>query len=148
MPLPCRGPILHKKHLHGIGADFGAPTDVVRRPKGIGFGFIGTTFVGDVSRHAGYERHDETGHEWWASRIRRDVRFPRHAATTQGRWRDLLVHCRRPNHRPQDRQIDRSAGSTVQQMRRVGYVRQKRLDIPEATPIVQEKISTGVAGLF
>jgi len=30
----------------------------------------------------------------------------------------------------------------------VGHVRQKDLDIPEATPIIQEKISTGVAGLF
>ena len=33
-------------------------------------------------------------------------------------------------------------------MRIVGHVRQKDLDIPEATPIIQEKISTGVAGLF
>jgi hypothetical protein len=41
-----------------------------------------------------------------------------------------------------------SAGSKVQQMRMVGHVRQKSLDIPEATPIVQEKISTGIAGLF
>ena len=36
----------------------------------------------------------------------------------------------------------------VQQMRMVGHVRQKDLDIPEATPIIQEKISTGIAGLF
>jgi len=36
----------------------------------------------------------------------------------------------------------------VQQMRMVGHLRQKSLDIPEATPIVQEKISTGIAGLF
>lgn len=36
----------------------------------------------------------------------------------------------------------------VQQMRTVGHVRQKDLDIPEATPIIQEKISTGIAGLF
>jgi len=36
----------------------------------------------------------------------------------------------------------------VQQMRMVGHVRQKSLDIPEATPIVQEKIATGIAGLF
>ena len=36
----------------------------------------------------------------------------------------------------------------VQKMRMVGHVRQKSLDIPEATPIVQEKISTGIAGLF
>jgi hypothetical protein len=36
----------------------------------------------------------------------------------------------------------------VQQMRMVGHVRQKDLDIPEATPIIQEKMSTGIAGLF
>jgi hypothetical protein len=36
----------------------------------------------------------------------------------------------------------------VQQMRMVGHVRQKDLDIPEATPIIQEKVSTGIAGLF
>lgn len=36
----------------------------------------------------------------------------------------------------------------VQQMRMVGHVRQKDLDIPEATPIIQDKISTGIAGLF
>ncbi|MBX3330672.1 MAG: hypothetical protein KF722_09750 [Nitrospira sp.] len=41
-----------------------------------------------------------------------------------------------------------SSGVKVQQMRMVGHVRQKSLDIPEATPIVQEKISTGIAGLF
>ena len=41
-----------------------------------------------------------------------------------------------------------SAGEKVQLMRMVGHVRQKSLDIPEATPIVQEKISTGIAGLF
>jgi hypothetical protein len=40
------------------------------------------------------------------------------------------------------------AGPKVQQMRMVGHVRQKDLDIPEATPIIQEKISTGIAGLF
>lgn len=40
------------------------------------------------------------------------------------------------------------AGPKVQQMRMVGHVRQKSIDIPEATPIVQEKISTGIAGLF
>jgi Enterobacterial TraT complement resistance protein len=50
--------------------------------------------------------------------------------------------------------IGRSAGSQsstglkVQLMRMVGHVRQKSLDIPEATPIVQEKIATGIAGLF
>lgn len=41
-----------------------------------------------------------------------------------------------------------SAGPKVQQMRMVGHVRQKDLDIPEATPIIQEKITTGIAGLF
>jgi len=39
-------------------------------------------------------------------------------------------------------------GPKIQQMRMVGHVRQKDLDIPEATPIIQEKISTGIAGLF
>jgi hypothetical protein len=33
-------------------------------------------------------------------------------------------------------------------MRMVGHVRQKDLDVPEAAPIIQEKISTGIAGLF
>jgi hypothetical protein len=41
-----------------------------------------------------------------------------------------------------------STGPKVQRMRMVGHVRQKDLDIPEATPIIQEKISTGIAGLF
>lgn len=41
-----------------------------------------------------------------------------------------------------------ASGTKVQQMRMVGHVRQKSLDIPEATPIVQEKIATGIAGLF
>jgi len=36
----------------------------------------------------------------------------------------------------------------VEQMRMVGHVRQKSLDIPEGTSIIQEKISTGIAGLF
>ncbi len=40
------------------------------------------------------------------------------------------------------------AGPKVQQMRMVGHIRQKSIDIPEATPIVQEKIATGIAGLF
>jgi hypothetical protein len=57
-----------------------------------------------------------------------------------------------------DRRIDKAIGqpvggqssssAKVQQMRLVGHVRQKRLDIPEATPIVQEKLATGIAGLF
>lgn len=41
-----------------------------------------------------------------------------------------------------------ASGAKVQQMRMVGHVRQKDLDIPEATPIIQEKVSTGIAGLF
>ena len=41
-----------------------------------------------------------------------------------------------------------TTGSKVQQMRMVGHVRQKDLDIPEATTIIQEKNSTGIAGLF
>jgi hypothetical protein len=41
-----------------------------------------------------------------------------------------------------------STGAKVQLMRMVGHVRQKSIDIPEATPIVQEKIATGIAGLF
>ena len=41
-----------------------------------------------------------------------------------------------------------SGGEKVQLMRMVGHVRQKSIDIPEATPIVQEKIATGIAGLF
>jgi hypothetical protein len=41
-----------------------------------------------------------------------------------------------------------ASGPKVQQMRMVGHVRQKDLDIPEATPIIQEKISTGIAGMF
>jgi hypothetical protein len=41
-----------------------------------------------------------------------------------------------------------TTGPKVQQMRMVGHVRQKDTDIPEATPIIQEKISTGIAGLF
>ncbi|MGZ8374004.1 MAG: complement resistance protein TraT [Nitrospira sp.] len=41
-----------------------------------------------------------------------------------------------------------SGSEKVQLMRMVGHVRQKSLNIPEATPIVQEKIATGIAGLF
>lgn len=41
-----------------------------------------------------------------------------------------------------------TTGPKVQQMRMVGHVRQKDLDIPEATTIIQEKISTGIAGMF
>ncbi|NOS77987.1 MAG: hypothetical protein HOP35_08580 [Nitrospira sp.] len=36
----------------------------------------------------------------------------------------------------------------VQQMRMVGHVRQKDIDVHEATPIIQDKVSTGIAGLF
>jgi hypothetical protein len=41
-----------------------------------------------------------------------------------------------------------TTGPKVQQMRMVGHVRQKDLDIPEAATIIQGKISTGIAGLF
>ncbi|HEX6532826.1 MAG TPA: complement resistance protein TraT, partial [Nitrospira sp.] len=41
-----------------------------------------------------------------------------------------------------------AAVTKVQQMRSVGHVRQKDLDIPEATPIIADKISTGITGLF
>ena len=41
-----------------------------------------------------------------------------------------------------------TTGPKVQQMRMVGHVRQKDMDIPEATTIIQEKISTGIAGMF
>jgi hypothetical protein len=41
-----------------------------------------------------------------------------------------------------------ASGPKAQQMRMVGHVRQKDLDIPEATPIIQEKMATGIAGLF
>jgi hypothetical protein len=30
----------------------------------------------------------------------------------------------------------------------ISHAPQKNVDIPEATPIVQEKIATGIAGLF
>jgi hypothetical protein len=36
----------------------------------------------------------------------------------------------------------------VQQMRTVGHVRQKDLDIVEAIPIIADKITTGITGLF
>ena len=36
----------------------------------------------------------------------------------------------------------------VRQMRTVGYLRQKDLDVAEATPIITEKMSTGITGLF
>ena len=52
----------------------------------------------------------------------------------------------KPLGQPTTRQT--TAGPKVQQMRMVGHVRQKDLDIPEATPIIQEKISTGIAGMF
>ena len=57
-----------------------------------------------------------------------------------------------------DRKMGKTVGQPIgnqqasepkaQQMRMVGHVRQKDLDIPEATPIIQEKIATGIAGLF
>ena len=36
----------------------------------------------------------------------------------------------------------------VRQMRMVGHVRQEDIDIPEATPIIQETVSNGITGLF
>ena len=48
----------------------------------------------------------------------------------------------------QPRAGQETQGPKVQQMRMVGHVRQKDLDIPGATPIIQEKIATGIAGLF
>jgi hypothetical protein len=57
-----------------------------------------------------------------------------------------------------DRKIGKTIGGSaagqdagapkVQQMRTVGHVRQKDLDIPEATPIIADKITTGITGLF
>ena len=41
-----------------------------------------------------------------------------------------------------------TTGPKIQQIRMVGHVRQKYLDIPEATSIIQKKISTGIAGMF
>lgn len=38
--------------------------------------------------------------------------------------------------------------SKPQQMRSVGHVRQKDLDIAEATPIIADKLTTGITGLF
>lgn len=49
---------------------------------------------------------------------------------------------------PTSRQARAGSGPKVRQMRMVGHVRQKDLDIPEATPIITEKISTGIAGLL
>ncbi len=46
-------------------------------------------------------------------------------------------------------QMQSGAGaSNVHRVRMVASVRQKRLRIEEATPIIQEKLSTGLAGLF
>ena len=41
-----------------------------------------------------------------------------------------------------------SGVSKPQQMRSVGHVRQKDLDIAEATPIISDKLTTGITGLF
>lgn len=54
----------------------------------------------------------------------------------------------KPLGRPAGMPATGASAPKVQQMRMVGHVLQKDLDIPEATPIVQEKISTGIAGLF
>ena len=51
-----------------------------------------------------------------------------------------------PSQLPQG--VTSSAAPKIQQMRMVGHVRQKELDIPEATPIIQDKITAGIAGLF
>ncbi|HSE58810.1 MAG TPA: complement resistance protein TraT [Nitrospiraceae bacterium] len=54
----------------------------------------------------------------------------------------------KPLGRPAGMPATGGSAPKVQQMRMVGHVLQKDLDIPEATPIVQEKISTGISGLF
>jgi hypothetical protein len=54
----------------------------------------------------------------------------------------------RPLGQPVGAPTSTGFAAKVQQMRMVGHVLQKDLDIPEATPIVQEKISTGIAGMF
>lgn len=41
-----------------------------------------------------------------------------------------------------------SGGPQVYEMRSVGHVLQKKLDIEEASPIVQDKLSTAIAGVF
>ena len=64
---------------------------------------------------------------------------------------DVQVTDRRmgkPIGQPMAGQTQLGSGPKVQQMRMVGHVRQKDLDIPEATSIIQEKISTGIAGIF
>ena len=38
--------------------------------------------------------------------------------------------------------------SKVYEMRSVGHVLQKKLDIEEASPIVRDKLSTAIAGVF
>ncbi len=42
----------------------------------------------------------------------------------------------------------KAGAAKVQHMRAVGHVRQKELDIAEATPIIAEKLATGITGLF
>lgn len=54
----------------------------------------------------------------------------------------------KPLGRPVGGSAPTGSAPKVQQMRMVGHTLQKDLDIQEATPIVQEKISTGIAGLF
>jgi hypothetical protein len=44
--------------------------------------------------------------------------------------------------------VKESGVPKVQQMRSVGHVRQKDLDIPEATPIIADKLGIGITGLF
>jgi hypothetical protein len=54
----------------------------------------------------------------------------------------------KPLGQPTSRQARAGSGPKVQQMRMVGHVRQKDLDIPEATSTITEKISAGIAGLL
>jgi hypothetical protein len=54
----------------------------------------------------------------------------------------------KPLGQPTSRQARAGSGPKVRQMRMVGHVRQKDLDIPEPTPIITEKTSTGIAGLL
>ena len=103
--------------------------------------------------HARHERHDGAGHGH--ERRARRLSWYADATGSERRWRHLSLRDRRADYRSENGQTVRSTGGgqattgpKVQQMRMVGHVRQKDLDIPEATPIIQEKISTGIAGLF
>ena len=54
----------------------------------------------------------------------------------------------KPLGQPMSGRAQAGSGPKVQQRCMVSHVRQKDLDILEATPIITEKISTGIAGLF